>query len=504
MGSIEITTSAGRVRGLVEQGITTFKGIPYAEPPFGPNLLRPPVSRAPWEGVRDCTSYGPCCPQPVEQAIMSRPVEAGEDCLSVNVWAPEGAKGLPVMFWIHGGAYIYGSNADLGFEGDAFARDGVVFVSCNYRLGALGFLHAGYLDDSYSVCSGSYGLADQIAALQWVYNNIGAFGGDPNNVTIFGCSAGGTYVTSLLGCPSAQGLFRRVISESAGGSPLFGFSHNIAEPVAKIILQKVGVAAKDLPTVDPMRIVEAQVELMAEIQRGERDAECGEMTIPFVPLIGGDLMPRSAHEAIADGVGSNVDLVIGTNRDENSTFELMAEIMGTNAGIASLEWGADPKVRQRIFDVYDSTQQETCPINAKTSMTSDRLFRIPSLRIAEARARADGSTRVYMYAWRTPAFEGRIGAGHGLECPFVFDNFAAPMMTMMLGDSVPPNLAGEMHGSWIAFARTGDPAAGGAVPAWPQYDLVNRPTMVFDEKSRVVDDPDGARRAAWDGVEVRV
>jgi para-nitrobenzyl esterase len=436
--------------------------------------------------------------------MIPRAVEAGEDCLSVNVWAPAGARGLPVMFWIHGGAYIFGSSADAGTEGDTFARDGVIFVSCNYRLGALGFLHAGCLDEAYATASGSYGLADQIAALRWTRDNIAAFGGDPDNVTIFGVSAGGTYVTELLGCPSAQGLFRRVISESAGGSPLFDFPDRVAEPVAKIVLDKIGVSPSGLPAVEPMRIVEAQVELMAEIQRGEREAECGEMTIPFVPLLGGDVMPRSAYEAIGDGVGASVDLIIGTNRDENTTFELMAEITGTNGGVAALEWGADPTIKQRISHVYETTQEQACVITEKTSMTSDRLFRIPSLRIAEAHVRAGGPTRVYMYAWRTPAFDGRIGAGHGLECPFVFDNFASPMITMMLGDQVPPNLAHEMHGAWISYARNGDPAGDGAIPEWPYYDLTERPTMVFNETTEVVNDPDGERRAAWDGVEVAV
>jgi para-nitrobenzyl esterase len=436
--------------------------------------------------------------------MMSRAAETGEDCLSVNVWAPAGAKDLPVMVWIHGGAYIMGSGADLGTEGDTFARDGVVFVSCNYRLGALGFLHAGYLDEAYTEASGSYGLADQIAALRWTRDNIAAFGGDPDNVTIFGVSAGGTYVSSLLGCPSAQGLFRRAISESAGGSPLFAYSERIAEPVAKVILDKLGVQAGELPAVEPMRFVEAQVELMAEIQRGEREAECGEMSIPFVPLIGGDIMPRAAYEAIGDGVGASVDLIIGTTRDENTVFELMAELAGTNNGVAAREWSADPAAKERITRVYAATQDPECVITETTSMTSDRLFRVPSLRIAEAHVRAGGSTRVYMYAWRTPAFDGRIGAGHGLECPFVFDNFTSPMTAMMLGDQVPPNLAGEMHGAWISFARSGDPASDGAVPAWPFYALEERPTMVFDRVTEIVNDPDGERRASWDGVDVAV
>ncbi|MTD54214.1 carboxylesterase/lipase family protein [Amycolatopsis pithecellobii] len=499
MATIDVETTSGTIRGELSDGTAAFKGIPYAEPPFGPNLFKPPVPRTRWDGVRDCTAYGPRCPQPSLGIFAD--LEDGEDCLSVNVWAPEGASGRPVLFWIHGGGFTLGSNAEPGSDGSAFARDGAVLVSCNYRLGAFGFLHAGHLDDAYTAASGAYGLADQIAALRWTRENIANFGGNPDNITIFGSSAGATFVNELLGCPSAQGLFHRAVSQSAPGAPVFGFPAGNAEPVAELVLAKLGVTAADLPSVPSARFLEAQTELIDEIRRGEHP-ECGRTSLPFVPFTGGDLMPRPAAEAIADGVGADVALVIGTNRDECTLYQLMAEMPGP-VDVAPPKWGADPALQQRIRDVYDRSLEPGSAIGAQIAMDTDRVFRIPSLRIAEAHHRAGGSTRVYQFAWRSTACDGRVGASHGLEVPFVFDDFSLPITKSMLGDDVPGSLTEELHGSWISFATNGDPAATGAVPAWPEYEPGSRQTMVFDEKTAVVADPDGERRASWHNVSLR-
>ena len=414
MDTVAVETAAGTVRGTIAAQIAAFKGVPYAEPPFGANLFRPPVARGRWEGVRDCTDYGPRCPQPSSGLFTDR--ATGEDCLSVNVWAPRGACGLPVLFWIHGGGFLMGSNADPGTDGTSFARDGVVFVSCNYRLGAFGFLHAGHFDDAYGTASGAYGLADQIAALRWTRDNIERFGGDPDNITIFGSSAGGTFVSSLLGCPDAQGLFRRAISQSAAGAPVFGFPARYAEAVADIMLAKLGVPARDLPALAPKYILEAQGEIMSEVQRGQHP-QCGRMTIPFIPLTGGDLLPRPPYDAIADGVGADVALMIGTNRDECALYGLMEEMGASETGMSAGKWDADPALQQRILDVYERGHKSGSPISPEVSMASDRVFRIPSLRIAQTHQSAGGSTRVYQFGWRSPAFEGRVGAAHGIEGP---------------------------------------------------------------------------------------
>lgn len=453
MATIYAETTAGTVRGELTDGVAAFRGVPYAEPPFGPHLFKPPVARTPWKGVRECTDYGPRCPQP--PSALFTDLGMGEDCLSVNVWAPEGASKLPVLFWIHGGGFLMGSNADPGSDGSSFARDGVVLVSCNYRLGALGFLDAGHLADAYRTASDAYGLADQIAALRWTRDNIAQFGGDPDNVTIFGCSAGGTFVNSLLGCPSVQGLFHRAISQSAAGTPLFGFPAHSAEAVAEAMLSKLDVAAEDLSTIGAARILQAQTEFMAEVQRGEHP-QCGRMTIPFIPLTGSDLMPRSPHQAVADGVGADVPLVIGTNRDEWTLYGLMAEMGAAETGMSPSGWDADPALQQKIREVYDRSQEPGSLITPEISMATDRVFRIPSLRIAEAHHRAGGSTRVYQFAWRSRAFGGRVGAAHGIEVPFVFDDFTLPIIRTMIGDEVPREVIAAMHGAWASFAASGD------------------------------------------------
>lgn len=254
MTQMVVRTATGSVRGDVGQGVATFLGVPYAEPPFGENLFAPPKDRREWNQVRDCRSGGPACPQPFSEVFGA--LDQGEDCLSVNVWAPADADGLPVMLWIHGGAFTFGSNS--GDSGRSFARSGVVFVSCNYRLGAFGFLHAGHLDGAAADLSGCYGLADQVAALRWIQTNIAAFGGDPAQVTVFGSSAGATSVLELVGSPAANRLFHRAIAQSPVVAPLAGRSVASAEVVAELLLDKVGVGFDELRMMDPHQIVQAQ------------------------------------------------------------------------------------------------------------------------------------------------------------------------------------------------------------------------------------------------------
>ena len=501
MRTIEVETSAGTVRGALAGGIATFKGIPYAEPPFGDNLFRPPVRRAAWTGTRDCTAYGARCPQPSSALFTDLPV--GEDCLSVNVWAPEGASRLPVLFWIHGGGFLLGSNADPGSDGTSFAHDGVVLVSCNYRLGALGFLHAGHLDHRYSAASGAYGVADQIAALTWTRENIAAFGGDPDNVTIFGASAGATFVDTLLGCSAAQGLFRRAVSQSAAGAPVFGFPEQSAQAAADAMLAELDVTADAIGRSTTAEILAAQTRLMSGVQAGKHP-EVGRMTIPFVPMTGGDLLPRAPVDAIAAGVGADVTLLIGTNRDEATLYRLMEEMGAAETGMSPGRWDADHEQQQRVLETYRQAQDPDSPVPADIAMTTDRVFRIPSLRIAEAHLRGGGTALVYQFAWRSPTFEGRAGASHGMEGPFVFDDFSLPITRALTGPAVPPKLVAAVHGAWTSFATAGDPASRGTVPAWPAYNTHTRPTMVFDTITRVVDDPDPVGRAVWDLIDLRL
>ena len=260
-----VQSASGALEGVVEDGSTVFRGIPFAAPPFGEALWQLPKPAVPWDGVLSCADYGPICPQPeIDFQAMSMGAEVqGEDCLRLNIWTPttEAGANLPVMVWVHGGAYLFGSGSAPGNQGHTFSRDGVVYVSFNYRLGALGFLHTGAVRPERMAGSGNYGIADQVAALRWVRENIASFGGDPANVTLFGVSAGANYVQALAACPQARGLFQRAISQSAGGTTLWGIPPHAATAIADTYFELLGLGAAadvDLASLTPTQLLETQ------------------------------------------------------------------------------------------------------------------------------------------------------------------------------------------------------------------------------------------------------
>src|SRR5437870_2860696 len=312
-----VRTRQGMVRGAMTEGVAVFKGIPYAAPPFGDNRFQPPRPHEPWDGVREALNYGPTVPKPPYfppfDAFLPEPAIPGEDCLNLNIWTPDvGGTGLPVMVWIHGGAFSNGSGAIPSYDGSRFARDGVVCVTINYRLGADGFL---YLDDGVS----NLGLLDQIAALTWVQENIAAFGGDPNNVTIFGESSGGMSVATLMAMPRATGLFRRAIAQSGAGHHVI--SPATAQRIGQYLAEKLGVepAREAIGTVPIKRLVQAQQELRMEISANPSPVRWGEVAanlMPFEPVVDGDLLLARPIDSIAAGASANIDVLVGNNADE--------------------------------------------------------------------------------------------------------------------------------------------------------------------------------------------
>ena len=314
-----VDTAHGRVRGRFLDGVASFKGIPYAAPPFGAHRLREPRPPARWTGVRDGGAFGPTVPKapyrPPFASILEEPVIAGEDCLNVNVWTPDpDAVGLPVLVWIHGGAYRNGSGAVAVYDGTGFARDGAVCVTLNYRLGVDGFL---LLDDAPA----NRGLLDLLAALTWVKENIAAFGGDPANVTLFGQSAGAMAATTLLGMPLAQGLFRRAVSQSGIGHRVIG--HEAAAKVTQALAKRLGVPTtrEGFAAVPIDRLYAAQYALTQEIpQAPARWGEIGITMMPFGPVIDPETLPQDPLDAIRSGVGSGVDVILGSNTDEQRFF----------------------------------------------------------------------------------------------------------------------------------------------------------------------------------------
>ena len=484
----------GRLRGALTDGIASFKGVPYAAAPFGANRFQPPQPAPSWEGIREAVAFGPTVPKPPYfppfDVILPEPAIAGEDCLNLNIWTPDPrATGLPVMVWIHGGAFANGTAAVPNYDGSRFARDGVVLVSINYRLGVDGFL---YLGDGVA----NLGLLDQVAALEWVRDNIAAFGGDSGNVTIFGESAGGMSVTTLLSMPRAKGLFRRAIAQSGAGH--HALSAATATRVGGYLAEKLGVPADRaaIAEVPVAKVYEAQVMLSAEAFTVPDPVKWGEVAanlMPFEPVIDGDVVPDLPIQGIAAGASAGIDLMVGTNREEQRLFMVPSgAIDPIDENILGMAVAAY-QLPANTIEVYSAARPGATPGDLLAAISTDWFFRIPAVRLAEAHSGNGGSTHVYEMAWRSPLYGGRLGACHALEIGFVFDTLDAEWNDRLAGPNPPQSIADEMHRAWVAFARTGD-------PGWETYDTARRTVMRFDAASGVVDDPDGEERRLWEGI----
>ncbi len=482
-----VATSRGKVRGRTADGVSAFLGIPYARPPFGPERFAPPRPVPAWDGVRDALAYGPTAPKPGYQppfdAILPDPAIPGEDCLNLNVWTPDpGGAGLPVMVFVHGGAFRNGSGAVPIYDGTHFARDGVVCVTFNYRLGVEGFaLLPG--------APANRGLLDQIAALRWVQENIAAFGGDPGNVTIFGESAGGMSVTTLLSLE--LGLFRRVISQSGAGQ--------IAQDPADALLVTAEIArrlgieptAAAFAALDPAVIIPVQAAVSAEITMLPDPGRWGRTTaasgMSLMPVADGELLSGRPEDAIAAGAGRDLDLLIGYNSDEFRMFLVPVGLHHlitdeVSAGILT-GMGLDPGLPA----AYRETRPGASPGDLLCAIITDGVFRIPADRVAEGR----GSARTFMYEFAWPSPELDLRACHAVELGFVFDNLHMPEGHGLSGPHPPQPLATTVHRAWIDFAAHGD-------PGWPAFDPATRPVKVFDAvDDPVVHDPHAAERLLW-------
>jgi len=494
--NVIVTTRQGQVLGQVSDGVAAFKGIPYAAPPFGPNRFQPPRPPQSWDAVRDGLEYGRIAPQPPYAPPFDRLLGdqglPGEDCLNLNVWTPDpSGGGLPVMVWIHGGAFVRGSGVLPTYDGRRFARDGVVCVTINYRLGADGFL---YLGDG----GANRGLLDQIAALEWVQENIHAFGGDPARVTIFGESAGAFSVTTLLSMPRARGLFRRAIAQSGAGHHTSSVA--TAQLVARNVADKLGVAAT-MPSIAAVpldRLVQAEAELGQELALRPDPARWGEVAangMIFEPVVDGDVVAERPIDRIVGGASADLDLMVGTTSEEWRFFlvpggaidRVTEDRLSTTAHVMGLDV-------ERALAVYRATRPQATPGDLLAALITDWFFRIPAIRLAEARARDSGSTHVYEFAWRSPLFDGRFGAAHAVEIGFVFDNLGIKGAMTLAGNEPPQALADAMHRAWVAFAGSG-------APGWSPYDSQARAVMRFDAAGgATVTDPAANERQLWDGI----
>ncbi len=505
-----VATTTGTVRGSTSGGVHSFRNIPFAAPPVGDRRFRPPQRPDPWDGERDATASGVVSPQAPMPGIFGElgtpPNPAGDDNLNLNVWTPDpGGGGLPVLVWIHGGAFYAGSGVDPVYDGSRFARDGVVTVTINYRLGAQGFLH---LDEHFPQLSGTgnLGILDQIAALEWVQENIAAFGGDPARVTIAGESAGGMSVGTLLATPRAAGLFHRAVPQS--GAAHNGISAPTASMIAGHLLDMVGVAPGDLDAlarVPSEVLLENQIKLSDELSQTRDPARFGEAAasaMALQPTYGTELLPQRPIDAIAAGSAAGTPLMVGTTTEEAQIFIVdLRDLFNEELVAATVDavFGAAGHDGSAVLDTYRSNRPDAEPHELAAAIETDRMFRIPALRLADAQAAHQPDTWVYQFRWRTPVRGGRFGACHFLEVPFVFDTCDDPMGVGFVGDDPPHDLIDATHGAWVSFVSGGDPNHAG-LPDWPRWDPERRPTMMLDSPSEVVDDPAADERALWDAV----
>ena len=473
-----VTTRYGSVRGRWREGVATFLGIPYAASPTGPLRFRAPAPPVAWDGIREAERFGATPPKPRYappfDVLLPEPDIPGDDWLTVNVWTPDpGGAGLPVMIWIHGGAYSNGNSAIPMYNGHAFARGGVVMVSLNYRLGVDGFA---LLPDAPA----NRGLLDQIAALEWVRDNIAAFGGDPGNVTVFGESAGAMSVTTLLSLPRAQGLFAKAITQSGAGQAA-------ADPAdAALVSKELGLAlgreatAASLAEVALPDLIQGQVlvrdALFSQPDPARFGASVVASTMAFIPVIDGDLIPVHPLTAITAGAGSPVPLLTGTTTDEYRLFLVptgMADYI-TAEGWPGCSpcWASARRWAICTGPTGRSPPRATCwPPCSPTATSGCRRWPWPEP------GRRGPPPPMCMSSPGRVAVHG-LGACHSLEIPFVFDNLFAEGAEQALGPNPPAALADRMHAAWLAFARSGN-------PGWPAL--------------RSVLPSHGLRRSRWRG-----
>lgn len=488
-----VETRSGPVAGEHKRGAWRWKGIPFAAPPVGELRFRPPQPAHPWTDVRDATGRFPIAPQPMAGMEAAAGGAGGaaqsEDCLTLNVWTPAADDGRrPVLFWVHGGAFVTGAGTVPWYDGGNLTRRDIVVVTTNYRLGALGFLELGGIDASYAD-SGNCGLMDQIAALEWVRDNIAAFGGDPDNVTLAGESAGAYSVGALLGSPAAQGLFHKAIPQS-------GAAGNVSEPA-----WAEESTAKFLAALGVDDTAGLQAASVDDVLRAQNTVAAGfgsERGLRFQPVAGGPTLPRQPLAAVRDGMSAYVPLLTGSNKDEMRLF-------------TALDPGMAPTHRESVLTLADTATGGngaallahheaagvTDPKGLYEAIATDFVFRMPALDLLEAQA-PHAPTYGYEFHFESSAFGGALGAAHAVEIPFMFDNLDAGGASFFVGEPTQAmrELATRMADAWCAFAHSGRPGAGG-LPEWPRHDSDGRPTMILDLEPHVELDPAADVRALW-------
>ncbi|MEJ3403278.1 carboxylesterase/lipase family protein [Rathayibacter sp. YIM 133350] len=490
--------SGGRVRGVRESTTLAWKGIPYAAPPVGPLRFRAPQPVVAWRGVRDCSRFGDIAQQSIRRLLpLADPIPMSEDCLSVNVRTPAGhataSSRLPVMVFIHGGGYSTGSSRDFSGQGEGFAGSGrVVYVSFNYRLGPFGYLDFRRYSTRAHRFDGNLGLRDQAAALRWVRANIRAFGGDPRRVTVFGESAGGNAITTLMATPSARGLFARAIAQSPPPNAVYEATTTGAWAAEFV---------ESLRTIRPSDVDDATLLAHARAADLLEAAETLQIRTPdrypgefcFAPVVDGGFLPVHPLVAFRSGYTRKIPVIIGTNAREGSIFRGRIDILPRSPRrIAALFDRAPAQARDPMRAAYPGLPAP----RAAADFGGDYGFWYPSIRFADLQAR-----RGPVFAYRfdvAPRLLKIVGldATHGVEMFALFDRLEEPLaraMTSLGGAEAYAAAGGRMRERWLRFAESGEPGSD-----WPAYDEGERLTLVIDEADRIESDPHRERRMAWE------
>jgi len=477
-----VKIDSGLVSGMTvddQTDVRVYRGVPFAAPPVGPLRWKPPQPVQPWEGVRACTHFGPACPQPKSMLCQPMP-ETSEDCLSLNVWTAAASPGenRPVMLWIHGGSCTTGTGAMPYYDGTALARQGVVLVTINYRLGPFGyFAHPLLSRESPEGVSGNYGHLDQIAALRWVQKNIAAFGGDPNCVTIFGESAGAMSVCRLMISPLAKGLFHRAIAESGGAHgrnrPLRD-RHGLMEPMeveGERIAQKLG-CDKAADPLAALRATTAEALLDASVPAQGLYGK----GLKFGPIVDGWAIPEDPGEMFRAGKQYDVPFLIGSNADEGTLFLRqipVEQVAGYKLAVRGV-FGRYADEAMRLLPCENETDLRA----AFSRLTTVAAFVVPARMLAEAMAQKKSPAFLYHFTRVSPAAAQRgLGATHGAEIAYVFGTLRAPASA----GEVDLALSKTMRACWVRFAKNGDPNGPG-LPRWRPYDAASDEHMEFGDK----------------------
>ncbi|WP_306553583.1 carboxylesterase/lipase family protein [Acidovorax sp.] len=486
----------GQLRGQWDHGVRVFRGVPYAQAPRGALRFGAPVPALPWSGLRDAATFAPMAPQLARTAKADAPPLGGEDCLAVNVWAPpaELGAGLPVMVWVHGGGFFRGSASEPLYDGAAFARQGLVFVSLQYRLGMDGFMHFESGDDG---APANRGLLDQIAALQWVQDHIHAWGGDPAQVTVFGQSAGAGALACLLGMPASRGLFQRVILQSPSVACQ---TLEEAAAVRHAVAALVGVAPRRaaLASAPIDSVLHAVHRLAADPVLRLQHGLGGRNFFPLRPVVDGRVLAAAPLQAMQQqwmADPPDLQVLVGSNVDEMRLYHVPGGAIDRVTDAQVLAFAQDvglPTDAVRAYQALLPPAQQT-PGELLSALQSDFYYRVPAQRIAALASEWTRSAHRYEFGWASPQWRGRLGAAHAVELPFVFANLHTAQGQEFTGAAPPAHLAQEMHQSWASFAHQGE-------PGWARYDGSTPWVQHFDSASHCEIHSDPARFNVWEGI----